>query len=43
MAEGGPVWVVRRAAELYRDFGYREASGSLGDLGTFIPLLVGRG
>ena len=34
-------WLLRRAAELRRDFTWREAGGSLGDLGTFIPLLVG--
>ena len=32
-------WLLRRAAELRRDFTWREAGGSLGDLGTFIPLL----
>jgi hypothetical protein len=30
-----------RVSEMYRDFGWREASGSVGDLGTFVPLLVG--
>lgn len=30
-----------RVFELWRDFGWREASGSVGDLGTFVPLLVG--
>ena len=34
-------WLLRRAAELRRDFTWHEAGGSLGDLGTFIPLLVG--
>ena len=34
-------WLLRRAAELRRDFTWREAGGSLGDLGTFVPLLVG--
>lgn len=34
-------WLLQRAAELRRDFTWREAGGSLGDLGTFVPLLVG--
>lgn len=30
-----------RAEKFWREFGWREASGALGDLGTFLPLLVG--
>jgi predicted benzoate:H+ symporter BenE len=32
---------VKRVKTLWRDLTWREASGSLGDLGTFLPLLVG--
>ena len=33
--------LASRARALWRDLSWREASGSLGDLGTFLPLLVG--
>ena len=33
--------LASRASALWRDLSWREASGSLGDLGTFLPLLVG--
>jgi|AntAceMinimDraft_5_1070358.scaffolds.fasta_scaffold21120_2 hypothetical protein len=38
---GGWRQLRARASELWHDFGWREASGSVGDLGTFLPLLVG--
>ena len=38
----GPLpWMVTRGHAMWRDLSWREASGSLGDLGTFLPLLVG--
>ena len=38
---GRPTSSSRAARALWRDLSWREASGSLGDLGTFLPLLVG--
>ena len=35
------AFFARRVRELRRDFTWREASGSMGDLGTFVPFLVG--
>ena len=38
---GGITWCTARVKSLWRDLSWSEASGSLGDLGTFLPLLVG--
>lgn len=35
------AWARRRVLELRRDFTWAEASGSVGDLGTFVPIAVG--
>ena len=35
------AWARRRVLELRRDFTWAEASGSVGDLGTFVPVAVG--
>lgn len=40
-ARGRAAALAEAARKFWREFGWREASGSLGDLGTFLPLLVG--
>jgi hypothetical protein len=34
-------WVISTSREFWTDLSLSEVSGSLGDLGTFLPLLVG--